>query len=222
MAEQTQTSVATRNMENYFVTPWFRGNHPVLDRAESFEGSRPSRSIIALWTPDQFSEEDQKYWQNIGAVCDRICRETFRKSLNDCLVDRNFKFPIRDGMEKEDQEGYGQGVKFARLKTYGVPKVFYPNKREFDLSIASEYEKHVYAGRLYRAVLKAYPFDNKGRGVGFSLDTLQIGPDAERFSGISGGQGADLLGAVELPAGSEAEGIVNAVEGGRGSEDLGF
>ena len=227
--------MAEVDRSRFVVTPWFRGSFIQLDKEYSYEGSRPARSLTALWYPSEFDEPEKDRWENIGKVCDTVCREAppngFGKTLNELLKNRNFKFPIRDGSEKSDRfEGY-EGSKFAAIRSYGIPKVIWPDKSEFDLGIASMYAKHCYAGRWFRAVMRIGHFSNVGIGIGFYLDTLQLGRDDEPFTAFNGGQADDMLEQYDYKpqdgGGNAAGAILDAAEGSEGggnqsAEDLGF
>jgi len=160
-----------------YVTPPFRVSFPSLFEAESYDGGPPKFGLSAVWTPSKFSDSDKKRWKAMLGAMDAECRSRFKKSMKD--LPANYKIGIRDGAEKADLEGYGEGTKFANITTKMRPGVIDAQKNI--LSAEEGNTDEIYPGCYCRATVTVYSYDNKGKGVALGLMNVQKIKDGGRL-----------------------------------------
>ena len=160
-----------------YVTPVFRLSFPALFEAESYDGGAAKYSLAAIWTPGKFSEPDKKRWRAILGALDAESKKRFKKGLRE--LPGNYKKGIRDGSEKADLEGYGDGTKFANLSTKMRPGVIGIDKEPISPEEANVDE--IYPGCYCRATVSVYSYDNKGKGVSLGLFNVKKVGDGERL-----------------------------------------
>lgn len=154
-------------------TPIFRVSFPAVFEAKSFDGGAPKFSVSAIWDPRRFTPAEQKLWQSMLDLADEVSLERFKKKMAD--LPGNFKKALRDGAEKADLAGYGEGLMFANLSSKMKPGLI-----DRDRTIITNPEDF-YPGCYARATITAYSYDNKGKGVAFGLQNLQKIADGERL-----------------------------------------
>lgn len=90
--------------------------------------------------------------------------------------------PLRDGAEKSEMEGYGDGVIFAAATTKMQPGLV---DQRLNRIISDEVsEDGFYSGCYARATVTAYGYDKAGnKGVAFGLQNVQKLGDDTAFSG---------------------------------------
>lgn len=158
------------------VTPVFRASFPNLFEAKGMPGqanSVPKYSVSAVFEPAKFNEADKKRWKAILEMIDEATLEKFKKKAKD--LPANYKQAIRDGSEKAELAGYGEGKKFANLTTKMRPGVVDSSGQD----MASD---DIYPGCYMRATVSAYAYDqNGGRGVALGLQNVRFVRDGERL-----------------------------------------
>lgn len=154
-------------------TPVFRVSFPAVFEAKAFDGGAPKYSVSAVWDPSKFTAAEKKLWDQMLALCDEVSMERFQKKMS--ALPGNFKKAIRDGAEKADLQGYGDGMLFANLSSKMQPGLIDRNR----VAILSSEE--FYPGCYARATVTAYSYDNKGKGVAMGLQNLQKVADGERL-----------------------------------------
>lgn len=152
-----------------FLTPPFVSSFPALFEASSYDGGPPKYGLSALWRTANFTEEDWKLWRAIKAGMDEVSLARFKKKVD--ALPGNFKKGLRDGAEKADLEGYGEGITFASLTTKMRPGVIGPQKEK----IGPEHGNAdlIYPGCVCRATVNPYSYDNKGKGIALGLMNVQ-------------------------------------------------
>lgn len=175
------------------VTPVFRASFPELFEAKSFDGGKPKFGLSAVWTPAKFSASDKKRWAAIMAALDEASMDRFKKKWD--KLPANFKTGVRDGAEKADLEGYGEGTMFANITSMMRPGVVDVEKHiiakdgaereklEADGKDVSDKlgSEAIYPGCYMRATVTVYSYDNKGKGVALGLQNVQKVADGERL-----------------------------------------
>lgn len=177
-----------------FMTPVFRGSfvHQVW-KAEGYQGSEPKYGLTAVWDPSQFSEKDKKRWTAIQNALDAESLSRFKKKVAD--LPNNFKRAIRDGAEKADLDGFGEGTKFASITTKQRPGVVDIKRAtvpiddadrerleaEGKVEVSDLTADDVYSGAYYRATVCVYSYENVGKGVALGLMNLQKVAEGERL-----------------------------------------
>jgi len=156
------------------VTPKFRAAFLNAFRPQEFEdGSEPKYGVIALFPKNVDISKLEK--MAIKAGIDKWGKEDFQKMRKS----PKFWWPFRDGDdERTDYDGFEDKI-FVNFTTKMKPGLV-DSQREPILD-----ESEVYSGCFMRATVVAYAFDNKSKGIGFSLQNLQKLSDGEPFSGRS-------------------------------------
>lgn len=165
-----------------YVTPAFRLSFPNVFTASTYQSaeggkSEPKFGFSAIWTPKNFSEPDKKRWSAILKALDAESKKTFGKAWKE--LPANIKRGIRDGAEKADLEGYGEGTRFANITSKMKPGVIDVNKN--DVGPEHGNAELVFPGAWARATVTVYSYNNKGKGVALGLQNLQILGKGERL-----------------------------------------
>ena len=159
------------------VTPVFRLSFPALFEAKSMEGGKAKFGCSAVWHPKKFSEQDKKRWKAVRALLDEVSQERFKKPWKD--LPANFKKGLRDGAEKADLEGYGEGTVFASITSMMRPGVIDKDKDPIGPEHGNAEE--IYPGCWCRATVTAYAYENTGKGVALGLQNVQKVADGDRL-----------------------------------------
>jgi hypothetical protein len=161
-----------------YVTPVFRLSFPNLFEAHAMdEQSKPKFGLTAVWNPAKFTEADKKRWKAIMAALDAESKRAFKKAWKD--LPANFKTGVRDGAEKANLEGFGEGTKFANITTKMRPGVIDAGKSKIGPEEGNADD--IYPGCYCRATVTVYSYDNKGKGVALGLMNVQKVADGERL-----------------------------------------
>lgn len=156
------------------VTPVFRASFPNLFVPKAMqEGQTPKYSVSAIFEPATMSEPDKKRWAAILELVDEATLEKFKKKA--AALPGNYKQAIRDGNEKAELEGYGEGKVFANLSSRMKPGVV--DAEGNDLT-----PEDIYPGCYLRATVTAYAYDQGGgKGVALGLQNIRFVRDGERL-----------------------------------------
>ena len=156
------------------VTPVFRASFPQLFVPKAMqEGQTPKYSVSAVFEPSTFNAADKARWDAILALLDETSLEKFKKKVGD--LPGNFKRAIRDGAEKGDLEGYGEGKVFANLSSRMKPGVVDANGNDMA-------PDDIYPGCYMRATVSAYAYDQGGgKGIALGLQNVRFIRDGERL-----------------------------------------
>lgn len=162
-----------------YVTPVFRMSFPHLFEPQGFEGSAgpPKYGLAAVWTPSKFSDSDKKRWRAMLVALDEESMSRFKKPLKD--LPANIKRGLRDGAEKADLEGYGEGTRFANITSKMRPGVVDASREKIGPEQGNA--EDVYPGCYCRATVTVYSHDNKGKGVALGLMNVQKVADGGRL-----------------------------------------
>lgn len=93
------------------------------------------------------------------------------------VVPKKFEDPIRDGDDPDVEDPNYADCWYISPKTTTKPRII-----DLDTDEILDQEE-IYAGCYVRAAVKAYPYDNKLKGVGFALNLVQKIGDGERIGG---------------------------------------
>jgi hypothetical protein len=160
-------------MVKKLVTPIFRVSFPAVFEAKAFDGGPPKFSVSAIWDPSKFTAAEKQLWQAMLDLADEVSLERFKKKMSQ--LPPNFKRALRDGSEKAELAGYGEGKLFANLSSKMRPGLIGLDRQP--ILDAEEF----YPGCYARATITAYSYDNKGKGVAFGLQNLMKVKDGERL-----------------------------------------
>jgi hypothetical protein len=166
--DEGEMSMATK-----LVTPVFRVSFPAVFEAKAFDGGPPKYSVSAVWDPERFTAAEKRQWQAIVDLCDEVSMERFKKKMS--ALPANFKRAIRDGAEKAELAGYGEGKLFANLSSKMRPGVIGLDRAP--ILDADDF----YPGCYARATVTAYSYDNKGKGVALGLQNLMKVGEGDRL-----------------------------------------
>jgi hypothetical protein len=157
------------------MTPVFRVSFPKLFKAEAYGDGEPKFSVVAIVRKD-ITDKDRTLMKNLIAAAEKVAIAKFGESaFRKMRKLGQFKWPIRDGEEKEHLDGYGSEVVFFTLSNKIAPGVIGRNKEPLG-------ESDVYAGCYARATVTPFAFDNKSKGVSFSLNNVQKVGEGEAFT----------------------------------------
>lgn len=163
-----------------YLTPVFRLSFPSLfEKSAMDEKSKAKYGLTAVWTPAKFSEADKKRWRTILGALDAESKLRFKKAWKD--LPANFKPGIRDGAEKADLLGFGEGTKFASVTSMMRPGVVDKDRDPISSEEPHSNADEIYPGCYCRATVTVYSYDNKGKGVALGLMNVQKIADGERL-----------------------------------------
>lgn len=151
-----------------------RLSYPNLFQAKSFvnadgKPTEPKFSAVFLLDKKKHSDAIKK----IEAEVEKTALEFFKKKVP---LKHN---PLRDGVEKEDKDGYGPEVMFVSASSKRRPQVVDRNPQ---IPLV-ETDGRPYAGCYVNAVVSFWAFDHKlgGKGVSVNLLAIQFVRDGEPF-----------------------------------------
>jgi hypothetical protein len=162
-------------------TPVFRVAFPFVFEPSSYDGGNEKYSLCAIWTPSQFGKKDKERWQELRAELDRVSRDAFKTAWKD--LGRGYNIGLRDGKEKADVEGFGDGTYFATLSTQVKPGIV--DIQGNDITSKDEFYPGVYA----QGTVNIYSYNNKSKGVAIGLRNLLKVKDGPRLDGRGSASG---------------------------------
>jgi hypothetical protein len=161
-----------------FVTPVFRLSFPnVFEPKEGMNGGKPKFGISAIWTPAKFTDKEKVLWKNILKALDAEAMHRFKKPFKS--LPANIKRGLRNGNERPDLEGYGEGTLFASVTSKMKPGVIDRDRSE--ISVEENNTEKLYPGCKCRATVTVYGYDNQGKGLALGLLNLQKVDDGKRL-----------------------------------------
>lgn len=208
--------MTTESKKSKFITPPFVLSYPNLFKPRMNELSdRMEYGCAAIWEPAKFTENDKKKFQAINnAICEAIAKHAWPKGVKIPMSTAKTanarrlemeealrkKFPkanmgIRDGSEKDDKPGYGDGKLFASLKTANVggtprqPGII--NRNGDTISIAEGNADEIYPGCICQASVNVFCYpdptkqDMGGRGYSLSLNNVRKIKDGTRLDNFT-------------------------------------
>lgn len=145
-----------------------RLSFPQLFEAKAFQGGTPKFSAVFLLDKKNHASKIAE----IKAAMEACAKEKWPKKLPPGL-----KYGLRDGSEKEDTDGYGEGVMFFSASSQKrIPVV------DRDLSPLSAGDDRPYAGCYVNATVNVWAQDNEfGKRVNFGLVAVQFSKKGEPF-----------------------------------------
>jgi hypothetical protein len=162
-----------------------RLSFPALWQARTGPDANSKPSFQAAFILDK--KDNAKDIETVRATIAAIGKESFKGKLPP-------KVCLREGTEKGDVDGYGEGVMFINARSDKRPHVV-----DRDLSPLSEEDGKVYAGCYVNATVRLWAQDNQfGKRVNASLLGVQHVKDGERLSG-GGVAAADDFEAIQMP-----------------------
>lgn len=133
---------------------------------DAAEDDKGKYGCTAIWTPANFTEDHKTLYRAIIAALDEESQRVFKRPWKE--LPSNVKRGIRDGADKADLDGFGDGTRFASLTSHHKPGIVDRN----NIQIVDPDE--VFAGCIARATVNVYSYQNKGKGVALGLNNIQI------------------------------------------------
>ena len=188
-------------MSEVIRTPKFRVSFPSVFEKSGPPGTDPAKlkySVVMLFNTEEINKDPQQkaLWDAMLASAKTCAMDKWGDKMPNGLIT-----PFRDGMEKEQYEGYGQGVIFLTAKSERRPGIVDKNvKRIID-------PEDFYPGCFAHADVNPYGWSYMGKnGISYGLQNVQKVSDGEH---IGGGVSAESsFDAVDGEV--EAEGSENA------------
>lgn len=180
--------------------PWMFEPQPPMEGAPP--GAEPKYSVVMLF--DGRAQKTAEY-KALQEMAHQAARDKFGDKLKPDGKGwyLGLKNPLRDGAEKADLEGYGEGVRFATASSKMQPGLV--NGRLERIISRDVGPDGFYAGCYARATVTAYGYDKAGnKGVAFGLQNVQKLRDGEAFSGRVAAE--NDFDAVEDAFGGEGQG----------------
>lgn len=147
--------------------PNVRLSFPHLFKPHAMEEDQEQKYSATFILDDQIHG---KLLDQIDALIDRLALDEFKKKIS-------FKRCLRDGNEKLELEGYGDGKFFIPAARKTRPAVV-----DCDLSPLTEEDGKIYAGCYVNATIRLWVQNNKwGKRVNAELRAVQFLKDGESF-----------------------------------------
>jgi len=150
---------------NRFRTPIFRLSYPYLFEPSTY-GDKPAFQISMLFDTELVD------LSKLEKLVASVTKEKFGKKKPKTL-----KSPFHDGEEKEDTDGYGEGVIYASARSQKAPGVCSANREPLE-------EDDIKAGDYCRATINVFGYDNQSKGIAFGLNNVQKIMDGEAFGAV--------------------------------------
>lgn len=158
------------------VTPKFRVSFPCVFEAKSAFDGQPKRYSLTMLFDKAALAKDPEQKKLFDAMIQAV-KDAAREKWGD-KIPANLRNPFRNGKEKEQFQGYGEGVVFVVTTSQTRPGLV--NNQLQPIIEAEEF----YAGCYARATVNAYAYEKMGNaGVSFGLHNIQKLGDGEPFSG---------------------------------------
>jgi len=157
-------------------TPKFRVSFPnVFEPRAAVDGGKAKYSLTMLFEPAEIMKdpEQAKLWTALLGAVKAAAREEWGDK-----IPGNLKSPFRDGKEKAEYDGYGDGIIFASASSLKKPGLVDRNNARI-LS-----EEDFYAGCYARATVNTFAWKYMGKcGISFGLRNIQKVDDGDIFGG---------------------------------------
>lgn len=158
------------------LTPMFRVSFPQIFEARAMQpGQEAKYSITMLFDIKTINQKpsEKKLWEDMMASVKIVAAEKWPKG-----IPVGFKVPFRDGLEKEQYEGYGKGIIFVAATTKTRPGLVDQNLQK--IINPEEFYPGVYA----RATVNPFAWTKLGKnGVSFGLQNVQKVKDGDALGG---------------------------------------
>jgi|TARA_R110000850_G_scaffold47253_3_gene118348 hypothetical protein len=133
-------------------------------------------------------EDDHPQVEELKALINKTVKNKWDKKIPSSL-----KLPIRDGVEKEDMDGFGSGTLFFAASNTKRPTLVDRHRNNL-----IEEDGKPYAGCFVNAIVKPWAQDNKyGKRINFSLEGIQFVRDGDAFGGGGSTAAAEDFDALE-------------------------
>lgn len=165
-------------MSTVIRTPIFRVSFPSVFEKSGPPGTAPDKlkySVVMLFDTREIAKDPKQkaLWEAMLKAAKDCAREKWADKIPAGLMS-----PFRDGKEKEQYEGYGEGVMFCTAKSERRPGVV---DQQVQRIIDPE---DFYPGCYAHADINPYAWSYMGKnGVAFGLQNIQKVKDGEPIGG---------------------------------------
>lgn len=157
------------------ITPTFRASYLTVFEPRAYEeGAEPKYSVEMLF--DAEKTDLTKFKKEVQALCIKAWGK------DKAQWPKNFRWPWKNGDEKEDAAAHYKGTIYARADSKRAPGI-YDQKRNDIMD-----KRELYSGCFCRASLFAVPYENIGgkgadgrSGIKFYLQGIQLVEKGESF-----------------------------------------
>lgn len=158
------------------TTPIFRVAFPSVFEPKAI-GNSPKKKyyLTMLFTLAEIAKDpaEKKKWDDLMMSAKLVAEEKWPKGLPKGLAN-----PFQDGMQKQEYDGYGAGVKYLNTSTTTRPGLIDAAKNKI------EDPSDFYGGCYARATVNPYAWEFMGKvGVSFGLQNIQKVREGEPFGG---------------------------------------
>lgn len=167
-------------MSNKIYTPKFRVSFPNVFEPRAMgedPNGKKKYSLTMLFNVAEIKKDPAqlKLWNDMKVALQTAAREEWGDK-----IPQGLKSPFRDGKEKEQYDGYGEGIIFASATSMSRPGLVDRNNAR--IISADDF----YAGCYARATVNAFAWKFMGKhGLSFGLQNIQKLDDGEPFGGKS-------------------------------------
>ncbi len=165
-------------MSTVVRTPKFRVSFPSVFEKSGPPGTDPSKlkySVVMLFTLDEINKDPKQkvLWEQMLLAAKDCAGEKWGNKIPQGLTS-----PFRNGTEKDQYEGYGEGVIFLTAKSERRPGIVDANvNRIID-------PEDFYPGCFAHADVNPYGWSYMGKnGISFGLQNIQKIADGEHIGG---------------------------------------
>lgn len=203
--------MSTEKDPGIITLPNVRLSFPHLFTAHAMEESQePKFSATFLFD----NNEHASLLDKIDTTIDRLALDEFKKKIS-------FKRCLRDGNEKSELEGYGDGISFLTATCKARPGVV-----DRQLNPIAEVDGKIYAGCYVNATIRIWVQNNQwGKRVNAQLRAVQFVKDGPSFGAgpVDATQEFTSLGGEDdkgAPVGGNTRSRGSARSGGKPSTEL--
>lgn len=177
-----------------------RLSFPNLFQATSFQPDQKKKYSATF-----IIDADSNAVSKIKAEMEKVAKEKWGAKATDVLksMKAQNKLCLRDGAEKADMDGFGEGTLFISASTDKRPGVY-----DRDKTPLTEDDDRPYAGCYVNGIVELWAQDNQyGRRINAQLRGVQFAADGERFGAGGAPATSDDFPALEdeESAGSESD-----------------
>lgn len=163
------------------LTPMGRLCFPAIFEKEQrqVEGANTPPKYVATLVFDKAylkaNKDEMARYTAMRQAADASCVEKFKKPIKDIKFS-NFRDPFRDGAEKEHLDGFGEGTLYVKFSSKQRPGVV-----ASDAKTPLDDPEALYPGCYVRISTNPYAYDNRSKGVAFSLNNVMFVKDGPRL-----------------------------------------
>jgi len=157
------------------MTPKFRVSFPQVLKPKAIGDGKAKYSMVCLFDIEVIKSdpEEKEKWGALVAAIKATATEEWGADIPNPL-----KRPFRKGEDKEQYDGYGEGIIYFNVSTTTQPGLVDEDVHDIIN------ERDFYAGCYARATINPYAWTYMGKsGVSFGVQNIQKLADGEPFGG---------------------------------------